>query len=354
MDKKSKNKKEIDIKNIKERFFSQLLVISLITSILNIVANLLIKFPIAANIKWIILAILSFIFIKLDFIKIRKSELLKFIYFMFVIFIFLPLGWYDSGADSYNVILYAFLLIVASCFLFTSWRRFVLVISPALIYSILLYIQTYHKHLLYTLNNTRLQFLDNIVQVWIVIFIAYLMLRHFSNTFHQKNEMLELLNTKLANMAYHDSLTGLYNRAFIFDKFDDLLKSNSNFTTIMLDIDNFKLINDTYGHLVGDQIITSVSRVLTKIFFNSSAYVGRYGGDEFIIILTDYDYNLKEKFILLKNKIRNYSKIENFEITFSGGYLKYESHLTLDEHLRLVDELLYKAKNSGKDQLLSS
>jgi two-component system cell cycle response regulator len=94
-------------------------------------------------------------------------------------------------------------------------------------------------------------------------------------------------------MAITDMLTGLYNRRHVLERFNNEMERarrlQKDLSCIMFDIDNFKRINDTYGHLVGDQALREVAEILTKTI---RVYViaGRYGGEEFLIILPDTNF----------------------------------------------------------------
>ncbi len=104
-----------------------------------------------------------------------------------------------------------------------------------------------------------------------------------------RNSLLTKSNTELYSMANTDQLTGLLNRRFIIGEVETLIhlveKGDVNdFSVLFLDLDNFKYYNDTFGHNVGDNLLIAVSSML-KNHFRASDIVGRYGGDEFIVIL---------------------------------------------------------------------
>lgn len=166
----------------------------------------------------------------------------------------------------------------------------------------------------------------------------------------QKNE---LLNT-LANI---DSLTGLYNRRYIYTMLEEVIKEaraeGKSFCILMLDIDHFKLINDTYGHQTGDTVLRNIAHVI-KDTLREEDFAGRYGGEEFLVILCDTQLNQAN---MVSERIReNVSKIrfkeKNLHVTISGGLVEYncENALKLVDH---ADKLLYVAKNNGRNQIQS-
>lgn len=97
-------------------------------------------------------------------------------------------------------------------------------------------------------------------------------------------ELLREENQRLNKLAQTDWLTGLYNRMAVEQKVDDWLKSGRQSTLFVLDVDNFKGINDRYGHIAGDRVLQQIGELLSKLAFRTDI-VGRIGGDEFIIFM---------------------------------------------------------------------
>ena len=144
-----------------------------------------------------------------------------------------------------------------------------------------------------------------------------------------------------------DALTKLPNRKLINEKLEEIEKNNNDYTLIMCDIDDFKKVNDTYGHLEGDKVLKNVSNVLKKYLFKK-AFVGRYGGEEFLIIFENVtDEYIKE----LLDKIRKevYQK-ENISMTF--GIAKKELN-KVNDVLSNADKALYKGKKLGKNCIIN-
>jgi diguanylate cyclase (GGDEF)-like protein len=159
-----------------------------------------------------------------------------------------------------------------------------------------------------------------------------------------------------------DPLTDIYNRRFINEflikEIERSSRLNKQFSIVMCDIDDFKDINDTCGHISGDKVLQSISYVI-KANIRKLDIVGRYGGDEFIIILPDTDCDTAS---LVIERIRQ--KIENIEIselsrkrikvTASFGIATFPSNgMTSDDLLLSTDERLYQAKSWGKNKVSS-
>ncbi len=163
----------------------------------------------------------------------------------------------------------------------------------------------------------------------------------------------ELKNKILQELAIKDGLTSLYNHKHIHEILDTDIKMAKRYSRplslIMLDIDNFKGVNDSYGHQFGDEVLTAVARCI-KSTVRESDVVGRYGGEEFIIICPE---TVDKEAVNLANRIRvNVNKI-NFEkklnITISGGVSKLEKDS--EQLIYDADKLLYKSKHTGKNKI---
>ena len=153
-----------------------------------------------------------------------------------------------------------------------------------------------------------------------------------------------------------DPLTGVVSRGYIQDFVHSLISKNTPFTFVIIDLDNFKYFNDTYGHHAGDMVLVDVSRGLVS-FTEEYGVVGRFGGDELLLInLRDRDYQQKKEFFIKlyeKNKIlRKDFKFEgnNLFITGTSGCATYpDDAKTYDELFSFIDKALFRGKNKGRN-----
>ncbi|RII35718.1 GGDEF domain-containing protein [Clostridium chromiireducens] len=170
-------------------------------------------------------------------------------------------------------------------------------------------------------------------------------------------EMISSINEKVVK----DELTGLYNRRYINERLPADVKnskvSNIPLSVIMADIDFFKNINDKYGHVIGDKILTDFSNLILNSIRNNSDWVGRFGGEEFIIVLNGTEsknaYLVAEKIRkLIEDKVFTYEDIE-INITASFGvYSVKDNNISISDVLLNVDRNLYKAKASGRNRTI--
>lgn len=171
---------------------------------------------------------------------------------------------------------------------------------------------------------------------------------------------LEKVNLKLYDLAHTDFLTKTMNRRHFFmhaqNIFSQANKSLNNLCVIMIDIDNFKRLNDSYGHDLGDRALVAFSKCVKENIIEDDIF-GRLGGEEFAIVLKNTDLN---KAIKIANKIRK--SIENINIVIKNGNINITASFgvsdikncsTIDEMLQKADTHLYSAKNSGKNRVRS-
>lgn len=179
-------------------------------------------------------------------------------------------------------------------------------------------------------------------------------LQNSRDEIEQINSELLKTNALLQEKSIRDSLTGLYNHQHINElleiEIQDAEQHSSNLCVMMLDIDNFKRVNDTFGHQIGDTVLVTVSKLMQQNI-NANDFVGRYGGEEFIIILTD---NTLEEAYQIADKIRRSVEEYNFKreglkVTISIGLSKYNSE-SVKSFVNRADTLLYQAKKNGKNR----
>ena len=168
---------------------------------------------------------------------------------------------------------------------------------------------------------------------------------------------LEEMNQKLQSAAITDGMTRLYNRAETQRRIEQNLENikNENFSLIMMDIDNFKQVNDTYGHQIGDEVLIALANILlneqTRVYGKISA--GRWGGEEFMLVLSNTDISTAS---LIADLIRHCFENTSFPTirsqTISVGVTQANSKDTLDSLCTRVDTALYRAKKSGKNRVV--
>ena len=167
-------------------------------------------------------------------------------------------------------------------------------------------------------------------------------------------------NKELYTLAHIDSLTKIRNRRSFFIESEEALnsaiKNDKNLCILMIDLDYFKLINDKYGHAIGDKVLIEFCFIVNSIIDDGTIF-GRIGGEEFCITFFDKDIEIVEN---IAEKIRNNCAnkqiiLENNEIlnfTVSMGLSCRDNFDDIDKILQKSDELLYEAKETGRNRLI--
>ena len=168
---------------------------------------------------------------------------------------------------------------------------------------------------------------------------------------------LKQLQRKLEQLAYHDELTQIYNRRAFFEKceadYEEARKAGVPFTVMLVDIDHFKMVNDTYGHQIGDEVLVQ-SVEICRDMLDESALFARYGGEEFVIALKGTD---GAEGMLLAERLRSAVERhpvdageESVHVTFSMGVAEAKGE-TLRQLLNRADQALYAAKEGGRNRV---
>lgn len=173
----------------------------------------------------------------------------------------------------------------------------------------------------------------------------------------ERNEQLAKINKQLKQTSITDGLTGLYNRKEIQSRIGEGLHCMKKgiFSIIMLDIDNFKQVNDTYGHQEGDNVIIALAKILqdSNVLDARSFSAGRWGGEEFMLLLPECDLAHATD---IAERIRKCFAGTTFQqaqaLTVSIGVSQARNNDTLDTLCVRVDEALYDAKQSGKNKVV--
>lgn len=158
-----------------------------------------------------------------------------------------------------------------------------------------------------------------------------------------------------------DTLTGLYNRSAFVEVFERTMlissRSKKPFSIGFLDVDQFKLVNDTYGHSIGDEVLKRLSDIIKRAL-RKSDLLARWGGEEFVVLFPDTGVEgakealLKALDMIRKEVFRSEEDVE-FHITFSAGVSSVSENQNVEEAISNADMFLYKAKASGRDKIVT-
>jgi two-component system, sensor histidine kinase LadS len=174
-------------------------------------------------------------------------------------------------------------------------------------------------------------------------------------------EQLADANKRLRESSQRDALTGLYNRRHFREVFEQMLRHTAEqrqpIGLMLIDLDYFKKINDTYGHLAGDECLRSLSKTITMTLTGHNAVVARFGGEEFVAVVPNVS---TEKLATIAEELRSRIEKENIPIgkqsitiTASLGVISFtnDKNLSPDHALHQADEALYVSKNKGRNRV---
>ena len=197
------------------------------------------------------------------------------------------------------------------------------------------------------LNTVSIIFFG-ITTTFLLVFLIYFFMA-------QLIKKLADARNRIENIAITDDLTGIFNRRHILsrfaEEFEKVKRLKTNLSCILADIDHFKSVNDTHGHLAGDEVLKEISH---RIRNTIRAYdiLGRYGGEEFLILLPDTGLEDAKN---LADRIRVHVKdnpIISSKISISLGVTSMQAQdQTVDDIIKRADERLYRAKKSGRDRV---
>lgn len=325
--------------SLKKRLYKIILLFGMGLSLLSIIGNNLTGFPQRANLKWILLFLICLIAMSL--LNKPQNKRMMFTVFLFCICVFLPLAFVDSGGSQNNAIGYTFFILIAMTYLFEGKRRVLLFALLVGAFMGMHAFEYYYPHLI-PVYPEKTQFMDRMIQIPLLLLASFLVIRRFALEY-------ESANRKLRALAAQDALTSLHNRRAFNQALQEAIeKREKGKYLILLDLDNFKQINDIFGHQVGDKVLQELARILKENFSQAKQLISRWGGDEFAIIYQGSLLEMQNILQKVKNEFlrRTYSLYSDLDITISWvDCLDFKSP---EEALKAVDEKLYREKSLRK------
>ncbi|MFZ7121806.1 MAG: GGDEF domain-containing protein [Eubacteriaceae bacterium] len=175
---------------------------------------------------------------------------------------------------------------------------------------------------------------------------------------NKSNSEIQNIIENLNVLVVKDSLTGVYNRRFIEERLpieiNKYSKEESTVSIIMTDLDDFKYVNDTYGHVVGDEVIKQFAKIIKQCIRKEIDWVARYGGEEIFVCLPNTNsqkaYEISER---IRKTLEEYMfevQGQRFNVTASFGVCSLEKKVEIKEFIKCADDKLYQAKSNGKNQ----
>ncbi len=347
--------------NLKRDFFKQILY----STIFSMIATLILGFILNKDPYFILINVIILLFLAFLFVAGRSDEetfMQKKIYIAYTFVLgslLLPLLYVFGGGIHSGIPL---LFVVAGVTTILLLDNLSMVIMLILNFASIMFVYYLDYKLGYC---DKFTFLGNNTYIDIAMSVCFvgpfigLFLRELVRRFEESQEKANELLGRIENAATKDPLTGAYNRRYLIEYIDKCISKVDNgelgaFSILMFDIDHFKNINDTYGHLAGDDCIKSLTVILERSLRKVDV-VSRYGGEEFICVLPSAeDTPAFRRAEQIRNTVENtiLSEVIDKTITVSGGVAMYKAGMTAQELIEAVDRNLYIAKESGRNQIV--
>ncbi len=339
---------------LEKRISYAMVLIAMVGEFFGFIESLVLHLTLAA----ILLPLLSFIIhigLLLWGMKISRMDLFAFFAISITSMIIFPAMFLANAGLQGGMPFYFLLSLVCTALALKGKKRIILFILTMLEYTGL-FLCFYFFPQIFIGMSKQDAFIDQLCSMIISSGILFAFSCAVSNQTMRDRETIKKLSQEYEKQANTDELTGLFNRRY-FNSFLKLairtLGDSENLHLAMFDIDNFKSVNDRYGHPFGDTVLKQFSEILKKSEEYGST-VCRYGGEEFLILIPGRDR--KQALSIVENileETRTNIKIGDSFITVSAGFITCKEGMSYDLLLEEVDEKLYKAKCTGKNKVVS-
>ena len=323
---------------IKYRLYRAILILGAVFALISIVGNWFSSFPFRTDIKWIALLLITVVALLFSNNK-KYSHHIMFGVFVFLVFIFLPFAFADSGGSNNNATGYTFLLLISITYLFDGKRRVILIAALILAFMGMHALEYFRPDLIAVYPSWN-QYLDRMIQIPLLLFASFFIILQFSKEY-------EAVNRKLQQYASLDELTGLYNRRMFNQAMEAAVKEPLEpIYLALLDLDNFKNENDTYGHGQGDLVLKELALLMREAFGSERHIVSRWGGDEFAVIYYGAKKDLIRKLDEIESGFLRYVSSYEEPTGISRSIVSFCDYDSVAQTLNAADEQLYSEKQN--------
>lgn len=292
------------------------------------------------SIMIVFLLYISFIIKKEELFKIAEKTII-----IFLNFIFTPVMWFLTGGSKSAFPMYIFSYLLTSLIILKKKEIIVFIASFSFMISALILSEIFVPELFLGYSSEVSRAADYIISIIFVSVYLSLNINILKKTYETEREIAKKLSET-------DDLSGLHNRRHFLSEYYRIISSKNfrNFSVLMLDIDNFKKVNDIYGHIEGDRIIKYLGDAL-KMNISDEDLAGRYGGDEFILLIFGKPDETLKKARIIKEEFLNFARIfdEAENLSLSIGIAHADPDNT--DIIKTADDKLIEAKNEGKNRI---
>jgi len=275
--------------------------------------------------------------------------------FFFAAFVLFPFLWFTTGGTMSSSLPLVIGLGVVLSIVFHGKVRVFFLISTLSLYSAFILAELYYP-------NNFIPYPDRGTWYWDVLFgfvmsfvtscgLAYITLNRY-NVSQRKTEMLI---AQLEELSSIDPLTKVFNRRHLIGRLDEEMRkaydSGADMSLCIIDIDDFKKVNDTHGHLYGDEVLVKVAETISGCLSEREIF-GRYGGEEFVVVFVGSNLEkVHPTMDKIYEELRNINWTIDTKVTVSCGVSAYTKGISYSKFLETADANLYKAKDSGRNRV---
>lgn len=282
------------------------------------------------------------------FVKPKTRMSLQKAHLIFLTLVYIPFIYFQTGGYDGSALLFSIIGILALTVAFTGSARFTVVFLALFVNLLCVVINYYFPGFVIPLESPEIKFIDLFLSLILAMIGTAIMSVQITQAFQKKND-------ELSEISIRDSLTGSYNRRFLYEHLEYRLGSGpyhqQHLGVLMMDLDHFKSINDTYGHNVGDEVLVAFTNAVQMTLRGSDILV-RYGGEEFITLLHDVSFESAQ---IIAERIRSaVSKLyfdNDIQLTVSIGLILAQPGDSAEDLINKADQCLYRAKKAGRNQI---
>ena len=351
--------------SLEDRIYHLVLDVVVFASVISVVMGLVMGLPKGAM---LVTGLILLFLIILQFVTIRfpkYADTCRIVLVLGLNFVFFPLNFFASGGIHGGMILFYLAGLYLCAILLHGNSGRILFVLTLIWMELSIIISDKFPQLVPEVTHD--QHMDSIRMTLILAGLAvYALTVLIFMSYESERKKNEVLVKSLQRLSVMDALSGLYNRRELFRRLEVMYgteqKRTETLTRVghyiaMFDIDDFKKLNDTYGHSFGDQALVAVSKVLNEMVSPEKGELSaRYGGEEFVSILSAPDFETAfERVDQARKKISelHWEDRPDVRVTISGGLISCQDYPELKQAMHDVDELLYKAKSAGKNRILT-
>ncbi len=349
-------------KTLEDKYFSVVILVGVVLVISSAIITYAEKLSPEANIatlaSGLMLAAVFFVAYRLDRMDLARLMLCYILNCFVIPLAFFFCGGIDSGMPLY-MIAGVFLLIPV----LKGYRRIICLIISFVVDIICIIVSYFYmpgakvssvpKKDILTHLTLEARFIDMICSLILIGMYLILTTALIMNAYQKEKEAREALLIKLDGLSKIDELTGLYNRREFFNYLEKT-PLDDRFYMIMIDLDNFKDKNDTYGHAFGDDVLKVFADIMKKAIKDEDEIIARFGGEEFMMMIKADSKDAAFKRIDEARKAFEDKKWDvdvYLRITFSAGLIHLKEYDNITQALSAADRLLYLAKENGRNMI---